>query len=205
MTAGELERHGWEFPLLLRSPGFHAGRNFALVAGREALAGVAVRLPGDELLAIAFLDVRGGAERVRKYRLLFVDGVPYPVHLAVGADWKIHYFSAEMGENAAARDEERRFLDDPAGVLGERAWATLAALGADLGLDYAGIDFALDANGDVVLFEANATMAVYAPPPDEHWAYRRASVERIVAAVRTLLLKRAGRPEPRTSTTPRSA
>lgn len=161
-------------------------------------------MPGSDLLAIAFHDVRSADGFVRKYRVLFVDGVPYPVHLAVGAHWKIHYFSAEM-HDADARDEERTFLADPAGTLGEQAWATLVALEAKLGLDYAGVDFALDPRGDVVLFEANATMAVTSPPPGQQWAYRRAPVERIVAAVRAMLLSRAGRLGPRTSTTPRSA
>lgn len=195
LAPASLSQRGWRFPLLLRSPGFHAGRNFVRVDTAEDLAGAVGGLPGSELLTIAFLEVRAGDGRVRKYRLLFVDGVAYPVHLAVGTDWKVHYFSAEMETNADARKEEQRFLDDPAATLGERAWSTLVALGAELGLDYAGVDFALDGHGNVVLFEANATMAVYPPPPGEQWAYRRPSVERVVAAVRRMLRLRAGNGE----------
>jgi len=195
LTPASLSQRGWRFPLLLRSPGFHAGRNFVRVDDAGELAAAIQGLPGSDLLAIAFLDVRAADGRVRKYRLLFVDGVPYPVHLAVGTDWKVHYFSAEMETNAGAREEEQRFLNHPAGMLGERAWSTLVALGAELGLDYAGVDFALDVHGNVVLFEANATMAVYPPPQDERWAYRRPSVDRIIAAVRRLLVRRAGNGE----------
>jgi len=195
LTPADLARRGWSFPLLLRSPGFHAGRNFVRADDAGELAAAMQGLPGSELLAIAFLDVRAGDGRVRKYRLLFVDGVPYPVHLAVGTDWKVHYFSAEMETSADAREEERRFLADPAATLGDGAWSMLVSLGAELGLDYAGVDFALDARGNVVLFEANATMAVYPPPQDERWTYRRPSVERIVAAVRRMLRLRAGNGE----------
>jgi hypothetical protein len=39
----------------------------------------------------------------------------------------------------------------------------------------------LSTAGDVLLFEANATMAVKPPDADERWEYRRA-VERIFAA-----------------------
>jgi hypothetical protein len=45
--------------------------------------------------------------------------------------------------------------------------------------------------GEVLFFEANATMAVYPPMTDPKWAYRRTAVERIVAAVHAMLRKRA--------------
>jgi hypothetical protein len=60
-----------------------------------------------------------------------------------------------------------------------------------LGLDYGGIDFGLDAAGNVLLFEANATMVVNPPEPDPRWDYRRTPVERVLAAVRTMLATRA--------------
>jgi hypothetical protein len=45
----------------------------------------------------------------------------------------------------------------------------------------------LSSTGDLLLFEANATMVVNPPEPDERWAYRRPAVERILAAVRRML------------------
>lgn len=66
----------------------------------------------------------------------------------------------------------------------------LARIQATLGLDYAGIDFGLNAAGDLLLFEANATMVVNPPEPDERWAYRRPAVERIFDAVRKMLTGR---------------
>lgn len=190
LSAEVLARRGWRYPLLVRSPGFHAGRNFVRIAEPGELPGAIAQLPGRELLAIEFIDVADAGGLVRKYRVLFVDGVAHPVHLAVGADWKVHYFSSQMATDAAARADEARFLTDPAGVLGTAPWSALAALGAELGLDYAGVDFALDARGNVVVFEANASMAVYPPPPDERWSYRRAAVQRIVAAVRAAVVAR---------------
>src|ERR1700733_8537606 len=47
-------------------------------------------------------------------------------------------------------------------------------------------------SGAILLFEANATMVVEQPDGDPCWDYRRAAVERIHAAVRDLLLTRAG-------------
>ena len=62
---------------------------------------------------------------------------------------------------------------------------------AVLGLDYGGIDFGLNQHGEILLFEANATMVVEQPDADERWDYRRAAVERIHAAVRRMLLASA--------------
>ena len=98
--------------------------------------------------------------------------VAYPLHLAISADWKVHYFTAAMAKSAAYRAEERRFLDDMPAVLGARAMAALAGIGAALRLDYAGVDFALAPDGSVLLFEANATMVIVPPNSDPIWDYR---------------------------------
>jgi hypothetical protein len=67
----------------------------------------------------------------------------------------------------------------------------LAEIQSRLGLDYAGIDFGLGADGEILLFEANATMVVNPPEPDPKWAYRRPAVERIYAAVGRMLEQKA--------------
>jgi hypothetical protein len=181
---------GLRFPLLLRAPGFHTGRHFVRVERQEDLGPAIADLPGDELLVIEYLDARGADGMARKYRVMIIDGVPYPLHLAISADWKVHYFTADMAANASYRAEEQRFLDDMPGVLGPRAMAALRGIGETLGLDYAGVDFALAEDGSVLVFEANATMVINPPDSDPIWDYRRAPVERVLAAVRRMLLSR---------------
>jgi glutathione synthase/RimK-type ligase-like ATP-grasp enzyme len=179
------------FPLLLRAPGFHTGRHFVRVERHEELASAMEALPGDELLAIEYLDARGPDGMARKYRVMIIDGVLYPLHLAVSKDWKVHYFTAGMAANSAYRAEEQRFLEAMPAVLGERAMAALAAIGRTLGLDYAGVDFALAADGSLLLFEANATMVVNPPDPDPVWDYRRAAIGCVLDAAKRMLLARA--------------
>ena len=184
--------HGLKFPLLLRSPGFHTGRHFVRVEGRGALAGALATLAGEELLVIEYLDARGPDGMARKYRVMFIDGVLYPLHLAVSSDWKVHYFSADMARNAAFREEERRFLSDMPGVLGPRAMRALERVRGALGLEYGGIDFAVAPDGAVLLFEANATMSLVPPAPGEVWDYRRAAIDTALQAARRMLESRAG-------------
>jgi len=108
--------------------------------------------------------------KARKYRVMTIDGHLYPVHLAVSSHWKIHFFRADMADRPEHRAEDAAFLENMPGVLGPRVMAALDQIQATLGLDYGGIDFGLSDTGDLLLFEANATMVVNAPDPDERWA-----------------------------------
>jgi hypothetical protein len=180
------------FPLLLRRPGFHTGQHFLKVESRELLPAALAELHAEDLLAIQYLDARGGDGMMRKYRILCVGGVLYPLHLAISRDWKIHYFSAANAASEAYRAEERRFLEDMPGVLGARAMRALRAVFENLALDYAGIDFGLAADGSVLLFEANATMVVFPPPPDPIWDYRRPAINAVLDAAARLVLQLAG-------------
>ncbi|HTX50614.1 MAG TPA: hypothetical protein VME40_14605 [Caulobacteraceae bacterium] len=179
------------FPLLVRAPGHHTGQHFVRVARRADLATGIAPLPGERLLAIDPMDARGPDGLSRKFRVMFIGGELYPLHLAISHDWKVHYFSGAMAEDPAYRAEEAAFLADMAGTLGSRAMAALAALRDALGLDYAGVDFALAPDGRLLLFEANAGMVIQPPSPDPMWDYRRAPIDRALAAVKAMLLERA--------------
>ena len=183
---------GFSFPFLLRSPGFHIGRYFNFIANEADLAAAVTELPGDTLSLIRYLDASAADGKIRKYRAMMIDGELYPAHLAVSYHWKIHYFSADMAQNAQHRAEDEAFLNDMPGVLGPRAMRALQDIRDRLGLDYAGIDFGLDRDGQVLFFEANASMTIHPPPPDERWIFRRAPVARILDAARAMLRKRAG-------------
>jgi Tfp pilus assembly protein PilF len=175
------------FPMLLRAPGFHTGRHFVRVAHRDGLARAVASLPGDALLEIEYLDARGPDGMARKYRVMFIGGTMYPLHLAISTDWKVHYVTSAMADNAAHRAEEQRFLTDMPGVLGDRATRALRAIGATLALDYAGVDFALRPDGSILVFEANATMVIAEPGPGAIWDYRRDAIALALRASRGLL------------------
>ncbi len=186
-----LEKHGFKFPLLLRSPGHHTGHNFNLVQRSEDVAAAVKTLPGDQLYAIEYIDLHGADGKVRKFRVMFVDGHLYPLHLAISKDWKVHYFSADMANVPEHRAEDERFLSDMPGVLGPDAMATLGKIANAIGLDYAGIDFGLSDDGRVVVFETNATMVIVQPDEDARWDYRKAPVQRVIDAVHRMILDRA--------------
>jgi hypothetical protein len=186
-----LDSHKLTFPLLLRRPGFHTGQHFVRVDSPDALAAAAAGMPGDELLVIQYLDARGRDGKARKYRAMSIGGRLYPLHLAISDQWKVHYFSASMSGNAQHQAEEADFLNDMPRVLGPQAMRALEQIGDALGLDYGGIDFGLGPAGEILLFEANATMLIRLPELGAQWDYRREPIGRALDAARNMLFERA--------------
>jgi hypothetical protein len=75
--------------------------------------------------------------------------------------------------------------------------AALERIQDALGLDYAGIDFGLDHDGELLLFEANATMVISPPDPDPRWAYRRVAINEILDAVMAMIMRKSTEAEPK--------
>jgi glutathione synthase/RimK-type ligase-like ATP-grasp enzyme len=98
-----------------------------------------------------------------------------------------------MADRADHRDEERHFLEDMRTALGAPAIGVLEEIARVLDLDYGGVDFGIDGAGNVVIFEANATMAVYPPTAGELYAYRRPAFDAVINAVRAMIAGRAAR------------
>jgi Tetratricopeptide repeat len=191
-AASTVASSGFSFPLLVRAPGFHTGLHFVRAGIAQQLADAVGHFPGDEVWLIEYLDARDSEGMFRKFRVMIVDRKLYPLHLAISPNWKVHYFTADMAASANNRAKEAPFLDDMAGVIGPRGIAALERIAAIVNLDYGGIDFAVNSQGDILFFEANATMVMIPLLPDEKWAYRRPAFDAVFTAVRAMLMDRAG-------------
>ena len=177
------------FPLLLRSPGYHTGQYFRKVECGADLEATLSQLPGRELLLIELLNAFDAEGWARKYRVMMIAGQLFPLHLAISRDWKVHYFTAAMAAHAEHRAEEEAFMADMTAAIGPSATAALARICERLDLDYAGIDFGLAPSGELLLFEANATMVINPPGPEEIWDYRRAPIDRALTAARAMVMR----------------
>jgi hypothetical protein len=192
-----IAERGFSFPFLLRSPGFHTGRHFVRVENQQEMAAAAAQFPGDDVWLIEQLDARDGDGFFRKLRVMIIDRKIYPLHLAISRKWKIHYFKADMADSPENRRVDEAFLDDMPRFIGPRGMTALDRINAALDLDYGGIDFAVNADGDILLFEANATMVMVPLSNDKKWDYRRPAFDAVFAAVRAMLVQRAmGRGSP---------
>ncbi|MBV8927271.1 MAG: tetratricopeptide repeat protein [Bradyrhizobium sp.] len=180
----------FSFPLLVRPAGTHGGDDFEKCGDAAMLSDYLARRQGDHYL-IEYIDYGSADGHFRKYRFLFVGDKIMPYHLAIGNEWKVHHVSTAMGDHAWMQQEEAAFLANPGAVFGPVHYHTLNAIRARIGLDYFGIDCALDRDGNLVVFEVNASMLVHAHNAD--FPYKDPHVRAIKDAFDAMLHARAGK------------
>jgi tetratricopeptide (TPR) repeat protein len=181
--------HGGQgYPVIVRPVGQHGGEGVVLLRSGDD----ASELPSmGEMYLTRYCEYRSADGYFRKYRAIFVDRQAYPYHLAIGSQWLLHYGTADMLSAPWKTEEERRFLDDPASVIGAAAWAALGAIARRMDLDYCGIDFALLPDGRLLVFEVNATMLARPEMEDDALRFKNLYVQRIYDAVDRMLARRA--------------
>jgi glutathione synthase/RimK-type ligase-like ATP-grasp enzyme len=173
-------------PFLLRPAGSHGGVGVQRIDTQAEAAGHVLDT-ANTWYATKFIDCRAADGYVRKYRIIFVGGVPYPYHLAISDNWLVHYFYADMPDHDWKLREEQQFLDDWQSTIGAQATAAIQDIGKRLRLDYGGIDFSLLPDGTLLVFEANATMLVHPEDADGPLADKNRSVQTIVQAFGQML------------------
>ena len=179
---------GLRAPVIIRPLRSHGGAGMELIESVDALdARFQAMTVGEERYGTEYYDYRGADGLFRKYRMFFVDRRPYPYHLAISNHWLVHYDHSHTADHPERLAEERRFLEDPEATLGKAALQTIRAVALKLDLEFGGFDFALTAEGDVLLFEANATMLVHPERRDGPLAHKNASTGRILEAFWSML------------------
>jgi Flp pilus assembly protein TadD len=190
---GELADLAIDAPILVRPVGDHGGDNLALLRDEADKAAFLARGPRGRLLITDFHDFRSPDGYWRKYRLIFVDRRVHPYHLAIGEDWLLHYWRAEMQRSPWKMAEEEAFLRDWRGVFGPVAAQAVEEAARRLDLDYCGMDCALTADGKLLLFEANACILLHLDEPAAAFPYKHRHTPPIREAFTRLVLERAGR------------
>ncbi len=180
------------YPLIVRPVGSHAGHGLERVASGDALHRYLSEVSAAELFVSEFVDYAGDDGYFRKYRIVYVDGEPYPVHMAISQNWMIHYYNAPMAENAWMRAEEAEFLADWRSHFAGPLERAVRAVGAALALEYVGIDAAVDREGRLLVFEADPAMLVHTSDPIDLYPYKHEFVPRIFRALERMVDRRKG-------------
>ena len=175
------------FPLLLRTPGTHGGDAFEKIDTPAGIDAFLAQHPGEEYYVTEFVDYRSADGFFRKYRLMLVDGAVLPYHLAIADQWKIHHFRTEMGSHRWMQQEEEAFLDRPGAVFGPAHEAALHEIARIVGLEFFGVDCSLDRDGNLLIFEVNASMLIH--DDNAGFAYKGPHVARIKAAFDAMLAR----------------
>jgi tetratricopeptide (TPR) repeat protein len=183
------------FPVLARPAGTHGGDDFEKIESLDELAGFLARRPEDDQYVIEYVDYASSDGHFRKYRFIFVGEEILPYHLAIGSDWKVHHVSTDMANQPWMQQEEAAFLANPASIFNAAHDQALRAMRERFGLDYFGIDCGLDREGNLVVFEVNASMLVH--DDNAEFPYKDPFVRAIKTAFGAMLRDRAGRSMPR--------
>ncbi|MGA7072931.1 tetratricopeptide repeat protein [Bradyrhizobium sp.] len=175
--------------VLARPVGTHGGDDFEKIEDVAALSAFLSQRTDHDHYLIEYIDYVSADRHFRKYRFIFIGNEILPYHLCIGRDWKLHHINTDMAHQPWMQQEEATFLNNPAAVFGLAQMQALQAIRERIGLDYFGIDCGLDAAGNVVVFEVNASMLVHAR--NEGFVYKDPAVRRIKLAYDAMLRKRA--------------
>jgi tetratricopeptide (TPR) repeat protein len=178
------------FPVLARPAGTHGGDDFEKIESLDELAQCLARRPENDHYVIEYIDYASSDGHFRKYRFIFVGEEILPYHLAIGNDWKVHHISTDMANQPWMQQEEAAFLANPTAMFNAAQYQALRTLRERVGLDYFGIDCALDPRGELVVFEVNASMLVH--EDNAEFPYKDPFVRAIKAAFEAMLRNRAG-------------
>ena len=176
-----------DYPLVVRPVGSQAGRDLARIDAAEEWDSYLQRVSAPEFYVMPFVDFRSSDGFYRKYRIIVVDGEPYPFHEAISPRWMIHYYNAPMRELQWMRDEEAAFLRDFDRVFSAPLRQALREVARVLGLEYLGIDCSIDAQGRLLVFEADPAMVVHAGDDAELFGYKIPYAQRIFDAFAALI------------------
>lgn len=150
------------YPLLVRSVGTHTGSTLSKCDDEKSLRNA---LQGQskmrDLYVTEFIDVADDSGVFQKIRAFYIDGDLYPIHLLRGKHWEVGRRGDRlkiMHEQSWMREDEAHCLNDLPDYLGATNHTALLDFMADIGLDFCGVDFAVDPDGKLVIFEANPAM-----------------------------------------------
>lgn len=168
-----IARSKLDFPVLLRRAGTHTGEFIGIFDTPEETA-TALAPTGDHILT-EFVDFAGADGLYRKYRMFFIGNRPIFRHMLVSDHWNVH--ASDRMRFMASRPElvaqEKGVLASASADLPPEAQETLRRVRERMPLDFFGMDFAVAPGGELLLFEANATMNFLPFADDPRFAYAK--------------------------------
>ncbi len=153
-----MEETGFRFPALVREPGRHNGEFVGLFEKPGDLAALFEDRTKEYLLT-EFVDFASPDGLYRKDRFFFIGDTIIPRHRITANVWNLHANSRKtlMAEDESLREEERLMVTGGFEGMHPTTQSVLLEIRTRLGLDYFGLDCNVRPDGEVVLFEANAT------------------------------------------------
>jgi hypothetical protein len=179
------------FPLIARPVGSHAGEGLMRLDGAGEIASYLSDQPDVAFFISPYIDYRSADGQFRKYRIAWIDGRPYPGHMAIADQWKVWYYNAGMADSPAKRAEEERFMSDFDNGFARRHVCVLAAMAARFALEYVVVDCAELPDGRLLLFEGGTCPVVHDMDPPDLYPYKSPPTQKLFAAFYDMLKRKS--------------
>jgi glutathione synthase/RimK-type ligase-like ATP-grasp enzyme len=182
-----LARAQLRYPVLLRRAGTHTGE-FIGVFDRPEDVSRSLSATGEHIIT-EFMNFAGADGLYRKYRVFFIGARPVFRHMLVSDHWNVHARDRTrfMASRPELLNEEESVLASPSAGLSDEAMETLRRVRERMPLDFFGMDFAVAPSGELLLFEANATMNFLPFAEDPRFAYAKKILEPAHQAMHQLI------------------
>jgi len=181
---------GISYPMIVSTPSEQEARNVTLAHDRAGLEEAIRRLESPQFYIIAYLGQPRMHQCFRRMRAAFIGGQPIVIRADYARDRIVRSrFVISLGvyhDHPDLVQKADAIIRAPRAELGEKPMATLEAIGQAIPLDIFGLDFDVDDDGNVVFFEANATMGLMTPAPDP-FPYPPEATQRLTHALDQLL------------------
>jgi glutathione synthase/RimK-type ligase-like ATP-grasp enzyme len=180
---------GFSFPYIVRIAGAHHGKNMIRVDAAEDLPLLnALPFDGRDFYLTEFVEYRDDDGMYHKQRIIVIDGEPLLRHSLYIDTWLVHASAREFMMQRESWDDDIERFDRLNREVLPALKNAIREISNRLQLEYYGIDCCLLPDGQMLIFEANATMNVlHGPNPEIH--YR---VEAIEQKLYSLLTKYSG-------------
>jgi len=191
----QIENLGWPYPVLIRRCGDHNARSLVLLEQPEQASDIDPAYFENECYLTEFIDFSDNNGVYTKYRFVCVQGKVFIRHIMYGDHWEIHSQVRKnfMKKNSSYFDLEKEIILSFDDKLKKEIQKPIHDIYKALGLDYFGVDCSIDAQGKLIIFEANANMnLIYNPYPKPNaW---QSQVEQIQNALNTMIQNSAETP-----------
>ena len=152
-----VEEYGLRYPVIARLVGTQTGRTQILIES----AGEWARFHGiswreREVYLTQYVECRDLDGFYRKQRLGFVGGRAFPISLQTGRMWSVH--SAIRPPEGVSSEEI--WLEAFEATMLPQLEERLTEIFKRVGLEFFGMDFSLRPDGNIVVFEVNASMSM---------------------------------------------
>lgn len=149
--------------------------------------------PEQEFSIAPFIDYRDKDGKYRRRRVVFINGVAFPVCLAISDHWVVPFRRTIPNGHAGTTVEESAWMANFEIDFAVRHARSLDALHRRFGLDYFAIDCAELADGRLLLFEVDVGLTLHMADPEGPLPYQEKAMNRIFKAFENALTERVRR------------